>query len=206
MLPTNVDTGRVEGRFIVGVVDGPDEDLDPDGIPAQGTITFTASVPYLPDPFASPAPVTILKAPITGVLDSEGYLCTPDPADPSKPGYRGLRLVATDDPDLSVTGWTWTVTYKFQRVAGTALSIASHSMALPSGSTVDLTTVMKVPSSPGVGVVQAEALAAAAQSAASAAAQSASAAQTAAEQAADSVDATTVPWDAAITALNAAAS
>lgn len=180
-LPTNVDTGRVEGRFIVGVVDGPDQDLDPDGIPAQGSVTFTASVPYLPDPFASPAPVTILKAPIVGVLDSDGYLCTPDPADPTKPGYRGLRLIATDDPDLSVQGWTWTVTYNFQRVAGVALSIASHSMALPSGSTVDLTTVVKVPSSNGIGIEQAEALAAAAgiaaQEAAAAAQEAANAAQ-----------------------------
>lgn len=184
-LPANVDTGRVEGRFIVGVVDGPDQDLDPDGIPAQGTITFTSSVPYLPDPFASPAPVTILKAPITGVLDSEGYLCTPDPADPTQPGYRGLRLIATDDPDLSVTGWTWTVTYNFQRVAGVGLSIPSHSMALPAGATVDLTTVVKVPSSKGIGIEQAEALAATA----AAAATEAAAAARAASEAASATDA-----------------
>lgn len=207
-LPTNVDTGRVEGRFIVGVVDGPDGDLDPDGIPAQGTVTFTASVPYLPNPFAAPSPVTILKAPIIGVLDAEGYLCTPDPADPSKPGYRGLRLIATDDPDLSVTGWTWTVTYNFQRVSGTALSIASHSMALPSGSTVDLTTVVKVPSSNGIGIEQAEALAAqAAQAAAEAAsqvdtaAQAAVQAQAAADAAADSASQATQATDTAVAGL-----
>lgn len=69
MLPTNVDTGRVEGRFIVGVVDGPDGDLDPDGIPAAGTVTFTASVPYLPNPFASPAAVTLVHAGSGGRLD-----------------------------------------------------------------------------------------------------------------------------------------
>lgn len=201
-LPTNVDTGRVEGRFIVGVVDGPDQDLDPDGIPAQGTVTFTASVPYLPDPFASPAPVTILKAPIIGVLDSEGYLCTPDPADPRKPGYRGLRLIATDDPDLSVQGWTWTVTYNFQRVAGVALSIASHSMALPSGSTVDLTTVVKVPSSNGIGLEQAEALAASAQAAATAASQDAQAALTAAQEASQAAQATDEGVAALVTGEN----
>lgn len=166
-MPTNVDTGKVQGRFIVGVADGPDADDEPDAIPAQGTITFTASVPYLPDPTAAPAPATILKVPIVAVLDGAGYLCTPDPSDPSKPGARGIRLVATDDPDLSVQGWTWSVTYSFQTVNGVRPQIASHSMFLPSGATVDLTSVVKVPSSTGIGVEQAEALAAAAAAAAS---------------------------------------
>ena len=88
-LPANVNTGLVTGRFVVGVADGPDADAEPDVIPAQGTVTFTASVPYLPNPTATPAPVTILKAPIVGVLDGDGYLCVPDPGDPLKAGARG---------------------------------------------------------------------------------------------------------------------
>lgn len=184
-MPTNVDTGKVQGRFIVGVADGPDADDEPDAIPAQGTITFTASVPYLPDPTAAPAPATILKVPIVAVLDGAGYLCTPDPSDPSKPGARGIRLVATDDPDLSVQGWTWSVTYSFQTVNGVRPQIASHSMFLPSGATVDLTSVVKVPSSTGIGTEQAEALAASAQ----AAAVEASAAAVAASEAAQATDA-----------------
>lgn len=165
-LPTNVGTGRVTGRFIVGVADGADADDEPDVIPAQGTITFTASVPYLPNPTASPAPVTILKTSIVGVLDSEGFLCTPDPVDPLTAGSRGIRLIATDDADLSVQGWTWNVTYSFQSVNGSRPAINGHSMALPEGTTVDLTTVVKVPSSAGVGIEQAEALAAVAAAAA----------------------------------------
>ena len=170
-LPANVDTGLVTGRFLVGVIDGPDPDDEPDGIAAQGTITFTASVPYLPDPTASPAPVTILKAPIVGTLDSEGYLCVRN--SDGTAGTRGVRLIATDDPDLSVQGWTWTVTYAFEQVNGVRPQIASHSMALPSGATIDLTTVVKVPSSTGIGIEQAEALAASAQAAAATAAQAA---------------------------------
>lgn len=177
-LPANVDTGKVEGRFIVGVIDGPDPDDEPDAIPAQGTVSFVASVPYLPDPLASPAPVTILKAPIIGVLDSEGYLCVRN-ADGTA-GARGVRMIATDDPDLSVQGWTWTVTYAFENVNGVAPRIAAHSMALPSGATVDLTSVVKVPSSTGIGVEQAEALAASAQAAATEAAASAALAANAA--------------------------
>lgn len=173
-LPTNVGTGRVTGRFIVGVADGPDADAEPDMIPASGTITFTPSVPYLPNPAES---VTILKTAIVTVLDDQGYLCTPDPADPTKPGARGVRLVATDDPDLSVQGWTWNVTYNFASVNGTRPSITAHSIALPEGATVDLTSLVKVPSPKGIGTEQAEALAAAATAAAleaSLAAQSAS--------------------------------
>lgn len=163
-LPANVDTGLVTGRFLVGVIDGPDPDDEPDGLPAQGTITFTASVPYLPNPTADPAPVTILKAPIVGILDSEGYLCVRKPDGTA--GARGVRLVATDDPDLAVQGWTWTVTYTFENVNGVTPRIATHSMALPTDAIVDLTSVMKVPSSTGIGVEQAEALAAAAAGAA----------------------------------------
>lgn len=172
-LPANVDTGLVTGRFIVGVIDGPDLDDEPNAVPAQGTVSFTASVPYLPNPTANPAPVTILKAPIIGVLDSDGYLCVRN-IDGSA-GQRGLRLVATDDPDLSVQGWTWNVTYTFESVNGIRPQIQSHSMALPSGASVDLTSVVKVPSSQGIGTEQAEALVASAQAAAALAAEAAQA-------------------------------
>ena len=193
-LPANVDTGLVRGRFVVGVIDGPDPDDEPDAIPAQGTITFTASVPYLPNPSAS---TTILKAPIVAVLDDEGWLCVRLPDGTA--GARGVRLVATDDEDLSVTGWTWTVTYAFENVNGTRPQIASHSMALPTGATVDLTSVVRVPSSAGIGVEQAEALAASAATAAHEAAQAAHEASQAA-QATDAGVATLVTYGGATTA------
>lgn len=174
-LPANVDTGLVRGRFIVGVIDGPDPDDEPDAIPATGTVTFTASVPYLPNPGAS---TTILKAPIVAVLDEEGWLCVRLPDGTA--GARGVRLIATDDEDLSVTGWTWTVSYSFGAVSGITPRIETHSMALPTGATVDLTSVVKVPSSTGIGVEQAEALAASAQLAATEAAASAALAANAA--------------------------
>lgn len=167
-LPANISTGRVEGQFIVGVADGADPDDEPDFIPAQGTIAFTASTPYLPNPTATPNPVTMLKTTIVGILDSEGYVCTPDDVDKTKPGRRGIRLVATDDNDASVTGWTWTATPRFKDVNGTRLDniIPAFSFGLPSDSTIDLTTVVKVPSAQGVGKEQIVALAAAANTAA----------------------------------------
>lgn len=155
-LPAELSTGMVHGRFIVAMIDGDDTDQEPDVIPASGKIVFKASVPYVPVPVTSEGPVTVLKGPITGVLDSEGYLCTPHPMT-SEPMYRGVKLLATDDPDMAVTDWTWTAEYRLDSVGAVALAIAAHSFALPSGSELDLTTLVKVPSSPGYGLPQAEA-------------------------------------------------
>jgi len=183
LLPTNIATGRVTGQFLAGVVDGVDDDQDPDAVPAAGFVTFTASVPYLPDPTAAPNPATILTTSVVAVLDNEGYLCTPAQGT-LEPSYRGVRLIATDDPDLSVEGWTWNATYSFSTVAGQKLAIPTHSFAVPSGGVVDLTTVVKVPSSAGIGTEQAEALAASAQAAAIQSAQDAATAVQAAVDAA----------------------
>ncbi|MEV7644731.1 MULTISPECIES: hypothetical protein [Actinomycetes] len=155
-LPTNVDTGMVTGRYIADIVDGVDPDQEPDAVPVQGRIVFTKSVAYLPNPTADPYPVTIMQVPIVGVLDSDGFLCTPFPGT-LEPQYRGVRLIATDDPDLAVQNWTWDVTYIFEPVNGYKLAIPAHGFSLPSGETVDLTKVAKVPSSPGYSLPQAEA-------------------------------------------------
>jgi hypothetical protein len=183
LLPTNIATGRVTGQFLAGVVDGVDDDQDPDAVPASGFVTFTASVPYLPDPTASPNPATVLTTSIVAVLDNEGYLCTPAQGT-LEPSYRGVRLIATNDPDLSVTGWTWNATYSFSTISGQKLAIPTHSFAVPSDGVVDLTTVVKVPSSTGIGTEQAEALAASAQAAAIQSAQDAEAAAASAASAA----------------------
>ena len=102
-----------------------------------------------------------------GVFDSEGYICTPDPFDPTRPGYRGIRVFVNDDPSLSVTGWTLTVRPRFAVVNGSTPSIPTFSMSvMHSTDDLDLTNVVKVPSSPGVGVDQAFALVAQAEAAA----------------------------------------
>lgn len=188
-LPVNVQTGMVTGRYIADVIDGPDANLDPDAQVVQGRIVFTSSVPYLPNPTATPDPVTIMRAPIVGVLDADGYLCTPYPGT-LDPQYRGVRLIATDDPDISVTDWTWDVTYFFEPLNGHKLAIPAHGFALPSGSTEDLTKLSKVPSSPGYSLPQAEAAALRAEQAALASAADVAFALAAAERAANAAEAT----------------
>lgn len=189
LFPTNIATGRVTGQFLAGIVDGADDDQEPDAVPASGSVTFTASVPYLPGPTATPNPATILTTSIVAVLDREGYLCTPVEGSRA-PDYRGVRLIATEATDISVIGWTWNATYSFNPVAGQNIAIPDHSFSLPSGGTVDLTTVVKVPSSTGIGTEQAEALAASAQAAALQSALDASAAAASAAEAAGAAQVT----------------
>lgn len=159
-IPSNILTGKFVGRFIVGVVDGVDEDDEPDYIPATGTITFTPTPAYMPSPTSSEGALTILQTPSVAILDDEGYLCTPDQSYPGSAGKRGIRLIAGNSPHLLVDDWTYAVSYSFGMVNGTMPAIPGHSVMLLSGETVDLTNAVKVPSSPGIGIEQAEALAA----------------------------------------------
>ena len=189
-LPANISTRWVEGQFLTNVNDGPDPDQKPDGLAARGTVTFVAAVPYLPDATAVPNPATLLMIPRVAVLDEEGYICTPVRGTLT-PAYRGIMLECTDDPDGSVTGWTWNVKYTFMPVDGVTPTIDSHSFPLPASDVaLDLTTVVKVPSSAGIGKEQAEVLAASAQAAAVRAAADAAKAMAAAEEALGAAEAT----------------
>lgn len=146
---SNITYGTVTGRFVIGVNDGPDEGTEPDIIPASGTVTFTPQTPY--STYAVDDPYTLVRAPIRAVLDSEGYLSTP-----SEDGTltRGVSLFATDNG--SVTNWTYSVKYTFSPTQGMTPQIPDHNIAIPTGSTQDLTTLVKVPESPGVGIPQME--------------------------------------------------
>lgn len=155
-LPDEIVTRIVHGRYIVPIIDGADPDQRPDAIPAKGSFAFISSLGYIPVFETTEGPVTMLNVPIIGVLDDDGYLCTPIPGT-MDPMYRGVTLYTTDNPVLAVTDWTWNVVYKFDAHGSTALSIPAHGFALPSGLPVDLTTLAKVPSSPGYGLPQAEA-------------------------------------------------
>ena len=171
-LPIEIGTGWIHGRFIVAVTDGSDTDREPDAIPAQGSVRFNASIGYNLAPSVTGGPVTIINGPIVGIFDDEGYLCTPNPFT-GDPMYRGVKLTATDDPDLAVVDWTWTATYQFGAAGGITPSVPAHSFAVPTDSTQDLATLASVPSSPGYGLPQAEAAVLRAESAAVSAEQSA---------------------------------
>lgn len=153
-LPSNVGFGVVVGRFLQMIADGNDVDQNPETEPMQGSVFFTPSTSVLINRTALPVPVTLGSTPIEAKIDFEGYLT-------DMVGRRGVTLVATNDPDNNPTNWTYTVSFKL-----TAGSLPSFSIAVPMGATVDLSTALPVPSSPGIGIPQAIAAAAAAEAAA----------------------------------------
>lgn len=180
--PENVDYGRVEWQVISDIADGPDVGDTPDYIAPTGTVTFTASTVSLRNNTSTPNPKTIARDPITGILDSEGYLCTIDKTT-GEPAYRGIELIATDDADLNPVDWVYNVTYNVRGNNGRQIPLKAHQIYVPAGETVDLTTVGPVDNATAIGIPQAEALAAQAAAAAASASAAASQALAAAEAA-----------------------
>lgn len=142
-LPSNVNFGTVVGQFLLAYADSDDAGPEPDGEPAKGSIFFRPSPIKLLNASATPNPVTVLPAVVECLLDTEGYLL-------GYPGDRGVRLVATDDPDMNPTGWTWTVEFRLTDQDDVPVSLPSFSIELPSDTTVDLTTVSPVADANGV--------------------------------------------------------
>lgn len=155
----NILTGRVVGRLLLAIQDGPDLDAAPDIVAPKGELIFTAAAPYVPYPTAE-TPFTLLRSEIRAVLDSEGYICTPSPTDPNQPGVRGILLWATDSPGAAVQNWTWSVRFVLKDPQGRALPpmVPEANFALPAGQTIDITKVARVPGSTGLGIEQAQAL------------------------------------------------
>ena len=142
-LPANVGFGRVTGRLIRAILDGPiDPDTEPDGVPIEGAkVTFTASVNRVVNRTATP-PVSIFIDPVTVMTNSDGILVSPD-------GTEGVTLVASDDADLDPSGWTYKVT-----MTAPSISALSWSITVPEGSVQDLATAIPVPANPGTAVVE----------------------------------------------------
>lgn len=159
-LPT-MSTGLVVGQYVV-----PGGASKPRA--AQGIIEFTADVPYNPIPLATPNAYTIVPMRVIGVLDAEGFVCTPIAEGSTTPGGQGVRLPATNAAQGSVKAWTWTATPKFTPPEGVRSSsnMDPFTFGVPAGETTDLATVAKVPASTGSGTEQIVALAAAASRAA----------------------------------------
>lgn len=140
-LPSNMSYGQIVHRMLFAVADGSDSGRDPDAVPIVGAqITFTPSVGYLLNATAVP-PTTIYPQKVLCVTDPDGYLVDPL-------GVRGVWLVASDDPDLNPSDFTYSVEIK-----GSGLVTRTFSIAVPGGVTTDLTTVMPVSTSFGNPIV-----------------------------------------------------
>lgn len=105
-LPANLTTVTVTGRYI-----------DAAGAPVRGSVTFTLNTPLL-DAGAS---TYIIETEYTVPLDGTGSF--------------SVALPATNDPDITPTGWTWMLTPNFD-------GAQPITFALPTTlTTVDITTL-----------------------------------------------------------------
>jgi lysophospholipase L1-like esterase len=136
--------GTVTGRIVATIADRlGDPDVNPDVVPVTGRVRFTPSVDAA---ISSTEGAIVLPTPIEAVLDSQGYL--------SVNGIRGVSLVATNSPDLNPTGFTYTVSFLDLKFDKFPLKYNSFNMALPAGSTVDLTTATPVGASNGAIIIR----------------------------------------------------
>lgn len=155
MLPDNIGFGRVRMRALLGVPDSPnDDDEFPEARGATGTVKFVPAVTRVVN-VTGPEALTIGLPTIEGTFDTEGRLCGPD-------GVPGVYLIATDDTDNQPVNWTYRVQF-----AITGIAVPDIDIHVPEGSDTDLTLVVPVPSSPGVGQNQWENLVLRAEAAAS---------------------------------------
>ena len=158
---TPLKYGKVVGRFLANISDGPDiEDL-PEFPPLQGTLTFTAGAPKVLVATAEPDPATYVQLPqyYKVSLDEFGYL--------TWRGERGVKLVAPTEDTTNPSEWTWKVTFDLN-YEGVPVPIAPFSFNVPeyipgpdeenpdedSEGLVDLTLVSPVPASNGEAVVR----------------------------------------------------
>lgn len=141
LLPADIPTGLVTANFYFVSEDNIDVDTDPDLIPVTGNVTFTCSAKVLRMPGKLG---TLVPLVFKGKFDAQGRLIATNDPTP------GLKLPATDTTDISPRNYTWHVDFDLVQVSnGHTVKIPSFDISVPAGSTVDLTSVMPVDTSPG---------------------------------------------------------
>lgn len=152
--------GKVVGRFLANISDGPDIDTLPEFLPLSGTLTFKAAPSKILVAEGEPDPATVVQLAehYVASLDEFGYL--------TWRGQRGVRLIAPDG-NTNPTGWTWQVSFDLS-YDGVRVPMASYSFEVPaytpgpdpenpdegSSGLVDLALVSPVPASNGEAVVR----------------------------------------------------
>lgn len=141
VLPSDIPTGLVVANYFFVSEDNIDADTDPSLIPVTGNVTFTCSVKVLRMPGRA---ATIIPLVFKAKFDAQGRLIAVNDPTP------GLLLPATDTTDISPRNYTWRVDFDLvQADNGYSVNIPSFDIQVPAGTTVDLTAVMPVDTSPG---------------------------------------------------------
>ena len=123
-LPSNVGIGYVTGTFTANG----NTAADPT---SRLSFTFTPTVSISKDATASPSPMSIVRLSRTFTVNIDGKLV-------DESGVQPIAIIATDDSDLSpVSSYTVTST-----LTGSRSPFPAFLMDVPTGTTVDLTTVL----------------------------------------------------------------
>ena len=121
-LPGEFTYGTITGRIITAVKDtDADPDTHPDSVPAIGTVTFTPSVGTL---ISKVTDNVILLMPISADLDASGYFT--------------VELVATSNPSLTPTDFT----YRMDVMVPSG-QVPSKTITVPAGTTTDIASMYR---------------------------------------------------------------
>ena len=122
-LPPGVNVGVVRGKYVRAIDDGVDANINTDAIPANGTITFTPSAPYV-----TINGVTVILETRTAILDHTGEFL--------------IELVSTTNSGPA-TNWDYRVDFNIP-----GLRLPSYNILVPPGLNADLSTLTPVVSRP----------------------------------------------------------
>lgn len=149
MIETSLKYATVVGRFVSITGDSPDDDdNNPDIVPLQGTVTFTAKPKAVFGVGADGEPVTInTRRRIVARLDDQGYLTVN--------GVRGVRLLANDSPGINPAGFTYHVSFSLNDRGQQQFDYDAFDISVPYSDTPhNLLTLSPVPANPGEPILQ----------------------------------------------------
>lgn len=137
-----VGSATVSWRVASVYSDGVDVDLVPDIIPEENTlVTLKPSIKdFIAYGFGENA-VTLRPQAVTGIIDADGYLMKPSIADELIAGTNPVIIMATNDPNASITGWWWTA---YVEIRGRKYTV---DFAANVGETVNISDFIKAPPS-----------------------------------------------------------
>ena len=137
-VPDGVAYGRVIGRFVSFLADGPDEGDVPDEIPLSGDVVLTPRVSVVRWPTVVPPRMAVIQSltpPIVGgVLSGPGGV------------GEGVFVVATEQPHGEPSRVQWTASFRF---SGVSPQPSPVTFEVPADGVVDLSTIVPVGPVPG---------------------------------------------------------
>ena len=144
--PPEVRYGKVVGRFVRFVADGPDAGNAPDELPLEGTVILTPNVTAMRWAGTAPSRMAVIESLVCRIVN--GDLCAPGSETP------GVWVVATDQPDAAPSRVQWKATFVFRDLttqpAPVLFEVPTSDPDNPASGIVDLSTILPVAPDPGV--------------------------------------------------------